>query len=252
MISLLRPSELFPFCPLTATPPTVTLTRPFSLIVLYTSCFRPKPSSSPSTLHAEILGEGRDPGRQWRRACRRAWGYGGWRWGQYWRQVSSSGDNLLLAVPRHVWSFTGHRLFHRLHGVLQQKKQDDYWLYFWSDLRLWGIAITTFMYFALIMRSSVYIKSYTLPRLSVLKAKPSRFERLLASATRPQNWVFMPWCVRFFGQMCLSYRWKKCPKYILSCLFHFLDTYIHIYVLLVLQKIKLQFNFLSILLFKTE
>lgn len=64
---------------------------------------------------------------------------------------------------------------------------------------------------------------------SVLKVKPSRFERLLASASRPQNWVFMHWCVwRFWANVLpwrLSYQWKTCPKYTLSRLFYFL--YLH-------------------------
>lgn len=128
MISLLRPSQLFPFCLLTVTPSTLTLLLlciviqsiplccPPSPIFLSASCLRPKPSS---TLHAEILGERREPGRQRRRACGRAWGYRRWGRGQYRRQVSSSGDDLLLTVPRHLWSFTGHRLLHRLHRVLK-------------------------------------------------------------------------------------------------------------------------------------
>lgn len=135
MISLLCPSQLFPFCLLTVTPSTLTLLLlciviqsiplccPPSPIFLSASCLRPKPSS---TLHAEILGERREPGRQRRRACGRAWGYRRWGRGQYRRQVSSSGDDLLLTVPRHLWSFTGHRLLHRLHRVLKGRW---WWLY---------------------------------------------------------------------------------------------------------------------------
>lgn len=81
------------------------------------SCLWSEPSSSSSALHAEILGEGGEPRRQRGWACGRAGGYRRRGWGQYRCQVSSSGDDLLLAVPRHLWSFTGHRLLHRLYWL---------------------------------------------------------------------------------------------------------------------------------------
>lgn len=103
----------------------------------------------------------------------------------------------------------------------RQKTWLDCWLYFWSDLLVWGIAITTFNVFwgnstTSNLRSSVYLQRYTLPRLRVF-LKPSRpgLKSLLASASRPQNWVFMHWCVWRFGANVLPwrflYQWKKCP-----------------------------------------
>lgn len=85
------------------------------------SCLRPKPSSSSSALHAEILSERREPGWQRGWARGRTRGYRRRRRGQYRCQVSSSGDDLLLAVPRHLRSFTGHCLLHCLHWILERK-----------------------------------------------------------------------------------------------------------------------------------
>lgn len=93
VISLLHPFKLFPFCntlissrilPLLC---IVTLLVSFfpALCPVFLSLSRlcPEPSSSSSALHAEILGERRESGRQRWRACGWARGYWRRRWGQY-------------------------------------------------------------------------------------------------------------------------------------------------------------------------
>lgn len=86
---------------------------PMSLCI---SCLRSKPSSS-FALHAEILGERREPG--WQRGWACGWTGGYQRWGQYRCQIGSGGDDLLLTIPRHLRSFRGHHLLHRLHRILK-------------------------------------------------------------------------------------------------------------------------------------
>lgn len=101
------------FCPF----PSVFPCLPLSCVCV--SCLGSKAGSS-SSLHAEVFGKRREPWRHWGRVCTWPRGYGRRRRGQYWRQISSSGDDLLLTVSWDLLSFTSHHLLHCLHWILER------------------------------------------------------------------------------------------------------------------------------------